>query len=257
MARGLLTTGAHRHAASRVGAARIALLAAIGLAAAASVGCAPGPLRTMAGDWPREIEGRTLYYTAQGLICASNPCAGAWADRYLRKRLPRLERELGLVLGRGVVIVIEPGDPPMCGVNQWPAYEATTRPAVFTDLPRGPPTALGLPPTLNAAFPWACVLPTDRFYRAAFEHAVRQEDRGRADHAVIYALTQWPILLLRPEARRVYLLECDLDREWALAQVAIEHAGLGKEDADRVLARASALWSQRRAAVQRGALLPK
>lgn len=218
----------------------LALLVVVMLA-----GCAPAGLQRIPPDWPHDVEGRALYVTPRAFIYATSPAAAGWMDRYLNQRVPQIEKRFGVSLGRGVVIVVSPGDRPMRAVNQWPSYEEALALSPFgaVDL-----KALGLPAPSPSTYRWACALAADAFYNEAMTEQFRRSDRRfwSQPHALLKFLQAAPGFLFgRPYIRQGHMATCDAQREQALALTAIARSDIPEDRKKAVLARVEDYYAER------------
>jgi hypothetical protein len=220
---------------------RIALSTLPALLAVFNSACGPAKLLPTPRGWPREVDGRKLHNTPTGLIYATNAASAGWMNRYLQKRLPRIEEQFDVKLPTGVVIVISPGDPPVPEIKGWPPWPV--KHMMYVWLPPVTTDDFGLPKGR-----WVCPQPTDSYYdRAVSDYHCRVLANTFLNPAAVASTLTggWMFLLLMPRQRELYVRLSDVRRERALATAAIGFCDLPEPEKENTLQRVTEYYRQR------------
>jgi len=101
-------------------------------------GCGPQPPKVILEtpkDVPAEFNGRKLYHTPQAYIYARNDEAAGEADRWITEVKNYIKRNYKRELEKGVVIVMDPSDPPIAPTLE-DAYILEYDPSIMVTQPR-------------------------------------------------------------------------------------------------------------------------
>lgn len=101
-------------------------------------GCGPQPPKIVLEappDVPAEYNGRKLFHTPQAYIYARNKEAAGEADRWVTDVKKYIKRNYKCELEKGLVVVMDPGDPPVAQTLE-EAYLLERDPAIMVTTPR-------------------------------------------------------------------------------------------------------------------------
>ncbi len=243
----------------------------LGLMFAGLVGCGPGKLLPNPDTLPEKLGPRVLWHTPVAYVYAADKTVAGEAEGWISELAAHVRRTYGRELGKGLVIVVDKGEPP--GI---PSLEELVRWQRRTGLASGVPAAdlptveaqrrklaesgmseetlclitsavpddtallhLGLPSNLPPDVAWRMCCPSHRLMDAAvwdFAPAALEKKKGKS-FAVVTAWA-WPLAF--PEAAKVFRLARDTlafelwtqrQQGWSREQRATELARYVKERA--------------------------
>jgi hypothetical protein len=116
------------------------VLAILGCMSALPAGCGPQPPKVVLNtplDIPADYHGRKLYHTPQAYIYARNDVSAGEADRWVIDVKEYIKRNYQRELEKGLVVVMDPGDPPIAQSLD-DAYLLERDPAIRVTKPRNP-----------------------------------------------------------------------------------------------------------------------
>jgi hypothetical protein len=203
-------------------------------------GCSHPPVLVTFGEkgLPGQIGFRQLYRTPRAYVYASGEATARWASRYLEHHLKDAENRCGVRLGRGMAVVLGPGESLASARPGSQEPHLPMKPAV--DLTDADTYLLfGLPAQSNKTYSWCCVLPTDDFLKEAVSRYFRNGDRKYPngyflDDNVITRLLYRG--LMRPLYASRYVSYGRDQRKHVLSQAAVAHSAIDGDKRARALA---------------------